>query len=160
MFVIGYPGETEQDFQQTLALIEELKDDIYEADCNPFWYFPTGQVRSHEWEEKNNSCLLYPESAKEMLILQTRVLKSEPSREETYQRVNRFIRHCNKLRVPNPYSLNDSNKADDRWKKLHKNAVPSILEINSGDTCSDECKKIKQLVLAGNVSKEDGNWGF
>jgi radical SAM superfamily enzyme YgiQ (UPF0313 family) len=35
-WVIGHPGETGEDFQQTLDLLEELKDDIFQAECNYF----------------------------------------------------------------------------------------------------------------------------
>jgi radical SAM superfamily enzyme YgiQ (UPF0313 family) len=160
MFVIGYPEETGADFQKTLDLIEELKDDIYEADCNPFWYYYNGQVNARQWKEKNKPTLLYPQSVGKFLILQTWTLGGEPTREETYNRVNRFIQHCNTLKIPNPYSLKDTNTADKRWKRLHKNAVPSLLEINSGDACGDECRNVKKFVFAGNIFKEDGNWGF
>jgi radical SAM superfamily enzyme YgiQ (UPF0313 family) len=113
-WVIGYPGETEEEFQKTLDLIEELKDDIYEADCNPFWYFYGGQVNSNEWNKKIKSKPLYPGKFMDMLILQTWVLDTEPSREETYNRVNRFIEHINRLGIPNPYSLEEIYRADER----------------------------------------------
>ncbi|MCP4153891.1 MAG: radical SAM protein, partial [bacterium] len=37
LWIVGHPGETEEDFQQTLDLIEELRNDIYEAECRPFY---------------------------------------------------------------------------------------------------------------------------
>lgn len=159
MFVIGYPEETEEDFQQTLDLIEECKDDIYEADCNPFWYFSTGQVNSDKWQQMNKSVLLYPESARDMLIIQTWCLDCQPPREEIYRRVNRFIQHCKKLKVPNPYSLFETNEADERWKKLHKNAVPALIDINSGRVPPDECKKLSNLSFA-EIKQDDGAWNF
>ena len=48
-WIAGYPGETEEDFQQTLDLIEEMKNDIYEAEANPFWYYLNALVKSDEW---------------------------------------------------------------------------------------------------------------
>ncbi len=163
-WVIGYPGETEEDFCQTLELIEELKDDIYEADCNPFLYFLTGQVNSDEWTRKNESILLYPEESKEMLILQTWVLGGEPSREETFQRLNRFVQHCNNVGIPNPYTLEEIYKADERWKKLHKNAVPLMVEFQPDKDnirpYINENKNIKKIVFARNIQADKGEWGF
>lgn len=163
-WVIGYPGETEEDFRQTLDLIEELKDDIYEADCNPFAYFLTGQVNSQRWAEKYRPVPLYPGNAKDMLVVQTWIMDCQPTREETFRRVNRFSRHCKNIGVPNPYTLNDIYKADERWQRLHENSVPPLLAFQARDdnglTCIDENKKVKKLVHGLNTQHDDGDWGF
>lgn len=130
-WIIGYPGETEEDFQQTLDLIEELKNDIYEADCNPFLYYLSGQGNSAEWSSKGKSVLLYPENARDMLMIQNWILDCLPHPEEIFRRLNRFMEHCRAIGIPNPYSLLDICKADQRWKKLHKNAVPSLMELQA-----------------------------
>jgi hypothetical protein len=159
-WIIGYPGETEHDFQQTLDLIEEIKDDIYEAECNPFGYYLSGQVDSDEWAQKNKSIPLYPVEARDMLILQTWTLDCGPSREETYRRIARFVRHCSKLGIPNPYSLYDIHNADDRWKKLHRNAVPSLIEFNENDAYIEESRNVKKLSYLRNILQDDGEFGF
>ena len=164
-WVIGYPGETEEDFQHTLQLIEELKDDIYEADCNPFAYFLTGQVNSRQWAQTYESVLLYPEKAKDMLIVQTWIMNCPPSREEVYKRVNQFVEHCRKLKIPNPYFLSDIYEADKRWRKLHKNGVPPIVDLLSAkDTGKyiDENKRIKKMIVAQDVLSDydDGDFEF
>ncbi len=160
MWIVGYPGETEKDFQQTLNFIEELRDDIYEADLNPFWYFLTGQVKSNEWTRQNNSILLYPAWARDMLVAQTWILEGEPSREETYERVNRFVHRCNQLGVPNPYTLPEIYEADKRWKQLHKNAVPSLTDLQGSHTFIDENKRVEKLRLAKNPLKQDETFEF
>lgn len=129
-WIVGYPGETEADFQATLELIEEMKDNIYEAEANPFWYFLNALVKSDEWARHCE--LLFPESARDMLILQTRFLNIEPLPVERYNRLNRFVRHCSRLGIPNPYSLSDIYDADIRWKRLHNNAVPMLTDFYSG----------------------------
>jgi radical SAM superfamily enzyme YgiQ (UPF0313 family) len=163
-WVIGHPGETEEDFQQTLDLIEEMKDDLYEADCNPFGYFPTGQVQSEQWERENGSRLLYPLESRKHLMLQTWILETNPTREETYRRVNRFVQHCRKLGIPNPYKLKEIYQADERWKKLHSNAVPPMADFmeakNSGKMNIDENKGIQKVVMAQNLPEIEGDWGF
>ena len=157
-WVIGYPGETEDDFRQTLDLVELLKDNIYEADCNPFYYHLTGQVNSNRWQEESKAATLYPEWAKDMLISQTWRLEAEPPRDETMRRVNRFVQHCKRLNIPNPYSLEEVNRADLRWKKLHKNAVPPLLELRNKKIYIDECKQVTGLSFAANPMQETGEW--
>lgn len=159
-WIVGYPGETETDFQQTLDLIETLKDDIYEADCNPFGFYLAGQVNSREWNTKNKVIPLYPPEAKDMLILQSWIMDSEPSRRETYQRVSRFAKHIDKLGIANPYSLADINKGDQRWKKLHPNAVPSLLDFKNKYRYIDENKHLKTLFPAQNPLTGDIAFGF
>ncbi|UCH95295.1 MAG: radical SAM protein [Candidatus Aminicenantes bacterium] len=157
-WVVGHPGETEEDFRQTLEIIEELRDDIYEAWCSPFNYYKIGQVNSSQWEEKSQ--LLYPLWAKEMLVVQTWTPEVEPGREEAYQRMNRFVARCRQLGIPNPYSMKEFYQADERWKRLHKNAVPALVEFQNKDKYIDENKKIKQVVTAGKKLTGDIEFAF
>ncbi len=159
-WIIGYPGETEEDFQMTLDLVEELRDDIYEAECNPFGFYFTGQVNSNQWRETSNPVLLYPESAAHMLILQTWIIDCPPSREETFNRVRRFVEHCTRLGIANPYSLYDISKADERWKKLHKNAVPSLVAFKNQDYYIDENKNVKIMIKATDTQTNRINFSF
>lgn len=159
-WVLGYPGETEEDFRMTLDLIEELREDIYEAECRPFYYYLTGQVNSETWAKQSKSIPLYPEKFKSLLSFRTYILDEEPCREVTYQRVNRFVEHCNKLEIPNPYTMKDIDEADERWKKLHNNAVPSLLDLKNKDFYIDECKKIQQVSLVDTTLRDEGDFGF
>jgi radical SAM superfamily enzyme YgiQ (UPF0313 family) len=162
-WVIGYPGETGEDFQLTLDLVEEMKDDIYEADCNPFLYFLTGQVKSPGWAGENKRPLYSPEF-QPMLMLETWVLDTPPSREETYKRLNRFVEHCKKLGIPNPYALREIYDADERWKKLHTNAVPSLMDFlqakTSGIISIAENKQVKPIVYGKHIPQIEGDWEF
>lgn len=157
-WVAGYPGETENDFQQTLTLIEEISEDIYEAECNTFNYYLTGQVNSGNWQY--NSKLLYPEWAADMLVTQTWVLDCEPGREETYKRLFRFVDHCKKIGIPNPYSIMEIQQADKRWKIMQKNAVPSLLEVNTRGNIQDERKKTMKINTAQKVKFDKGDFTF
>lgn len=159
-WVIGHPGETEADFRQTLDLLAELKDDIYEADCNPFYYYLSGQSNSGTWMAGHKQVLLYPEWANDMLVSQTWRLDCQPLREETYERVNRFIVHCRQLGIPNPYSLRDIYEADDRWQKLHQNAVPPLVDLRNKAVYIDESKKVEPLVTAVNKNLDAENFDF
>jgi len=141
-WVIGHPEETEEDFKMTLDIISELSDDIYEAECNPFQFFLRGQVNSNKWCKENNIRLLYPKESEKIMITQTWVLNTEPSRDVIFDRICRFTDHCKKLGLPNPYSKMDSYFADERWRRLHKNAVPSMARFMNKNVYIDENKHI------------------
>lgn len=157
-WIIGYPGETEADFQMTLDFVEELKDDIYEAEFNPFTYFYAGQVDFDKWVNKTK--LLYPASARDMIISQTWIVDEEPSREVTFDRLNRFVQHCVKLGIPNPYTLNEIYQADERWKKLHPNAVPPLVELMEKGANINECRYIEKLLTVKNTNLEQTGFDF
>jgi len=158
-WVIGHPGETEEDFQQTLDLIEELKDDIFQAECNYFLVHYSMQTDSAEWRKQIK--LLYPEWAKKMLVFQHYTpAEIEPLREETFRRIHRFEDHCRKLQIPNPYSYSQHMKAEERWKKLHKNAVPSIFEFIGSKNYIDECKNVKISRNLKKIKHDDGDFDF
>jgi radical SAM superfamily enzyme YgiQ (UPF0313 family) len=157
-WVIGHPGETEEDFLQTLELLEETCNYIFEAECNPFIFGYRGQTDSESWKDKRK--LLYPEEAEDMLVIQSWYAEGSPSREETYRRVNHFVQHCDKLGIPNPYSLHDIYCADQRWQKLHKNAVPPLVKFKEKNAYIDECKHVKELVLMQNTYRDEGDFGF
>lgn len=159
-WVIGHPGETEKDFQQTLDLVEELKDDIFQAECNYFLVHFSQQAHADNW--RKHIQLLYPEKWLPMLTFQfyTPGPGFEPSREETFDRMHRFEAHCKKLGIPNPYSYDQHVKADERWKRLHKNAVPPLMDFIAGNQFIDENQLIKNEAFARNMRKENDDFGF
>ncbi len=155
-WVIGHPGETEEDFQMTLDLITELKNSIYQSECNPFLYYYCGQNNSDEWKDKR--VLLYPEKSRDILIFDSWTLDLEPVREIAYDRMHRFEKHCRSLGIPNPYSFKEIFDSDRRWKKLQKFAVPSLDEFGEvGDSIRDNYKK---RVLAQSCREDDGDFNL
>lgn len=160
-WIAGHPGETEEDFQQTLDLLEELQDCIFEAECDPFRYFYTGQVNAEEWLKEKGNQFLYAEDATDMLLTQTYSLNAYPPREVIYHRQCRFKEHCKKLGIPNPYSISDLIEADKRWKTLHKNAVPPVMELNNApNNYEGENFKVKRIYTGRNTQEDDTGFNF
>lgn len=148
-WVMGHPDETEEDFQKTLALVEEMKDDIYQAETNVFKYHSAVQSDDDKW--RKHAHRVFPAKYQPMLVFEYNTLDIPPPREEVYNRAYRFEMHCRELGIPNPYSLTDYVKADERWARLHINAVPPILDFLSNAKYIDENKKIETLTLARNT---------
>lgn len=157
-WAIGHPDETEKDFQETLDLVEELKDDIYQSEANPFLYYYETQTNSLKWAHARMP--LFPEEFDDMVVFKTWALNLYPLREEVYRRLSVFMLHCKNLGIPNPYSYNEHIKAEERWKKLHKNAVPSLFELTGEGGYIDENKRIKRPSLARNTRIRDSAGEF
>lgn len=156
-WVIGHPGETEEDFQLTLQLLEELKNDIYQAEAAPIKFHHSGQTNSTKWQDKLQP--LYPESVKDMMVSQPWTIDCEPSREERHNRMFRFAMRCKKLGIPNPYTLQENFQAGQRWKKLHKNAVPGLHEFRKSKTLVTENLNVRLTTSAKDtrvVGEDDG----
>ena len=138
-----------------------MKDDIYEAECNPFRFYLTGQVKSDQWLSASDSSLLYPERFRELLVLQTWYLSDGvPGREEIYRRMGRFVDFCRRLGVPNPYSWQEIYRADDRWQKLHPMAVPPLVSFQDTGTIVDECRNLEHMQLCLPVFQDQDDFEF
>ena len=160
-WIAGHPGETEEDFQQTLDLLEELQDCIFEAECDPFRYFHTGQVNAEEWLKQKGNRLLYPEDTTDLLLTQTYTLNAYPNREIIYQRQCVFKEQCEKLGIPNPYSISQLMEADKRWQELQKNAVPPIMDLkNNPEKYWGESEKVNRIFTAQNTQTDDVGFQF
>lgn len=157
LWIVGHPGETEEDFLETLNLLEELKDDIYEVECNQFFYYHTYQTSTESWEDK--ATLLYSEKFSDKLMLPTWFLDCEPSREEAFDRINRFALQCKKLGIPTPNNMQEIHFADKRWKRLHRNSAPPLVEIQNNQ-CIDNRENLVKMNTAARMQIDDTKFGF
>jgi len=157
-WLIGHPGETEEDFQKTLDYLTEMKDFIWEAECEYYNYYYSGQSGSDKWAHERE--LLFPEKYKELLWIDKWIVKGEPSWDVIFQRVRRFTLHCQELGIPNPYSISELKNADERWKKLHNNSVPSIINFMSKTDMINENLKFTNLSTVVSTRTNDMNFEF
>jgi hypothetical protein len=72
----------------------------------------------------------------------------------------RFLSHCREIEVPNLYTLRDFNAADERWKKLHKNATPQLVALMDRRAVIDEHKRVIPLNFAQNTLSDSADIDF
>ncbi|HAN17193.1 MAG: hypothetical protein A2X13_06040 [Bacteroidetes bacterium GWC2_33_15] len=142
--VIGHPGETDNDFKETLDLLTRSQEYIWQAEPHLFRYFYTGQSDSETWAKSRIP--LYTDEELDILFFQTYNLDLLPTRTTSLERIWRMMEHIEMKGIVNPFSVYDKFKADERWSGLHENSVPSVVEMDEISKVTYGSNKMKDTV--------------
>ena len=124
-WIVGFQGETEEDFQETCDFIRENHRYIYELEAHPYYYYPYGQVGSRLYQCHS----LYPDDVTDVIKFRVwDIDASQPARHERYERLRRISSLASELGLPNIYTMADRYVAEDRWHLLH----PQAAEVYEG----------------------------
>ena len=111
LWIAGFPGEQDDDFEQTLEFFKNHHELIYQADIMEF-------VNLDGQPSEAGTSSAYPDAFDPLLVLKYEGLNQGVSPRERYERITRFEEMRYQLEVPNPYSLNELIEAQMRWVRL------------------------------------------
>jgi len=123
LWISGFPGERDADFQDTLRFLSENHRFIYQADIWEFISVPR-RLTSHDISDRNFLTRpLYPAEFDDLLLLIYYDQEVDNLSPERFEKIRRFEELRIKLGIPNPYSIMELLLAQKRWADLgHANA--------------------------------------
>ena len=121
LWIAGFPGEREEDFQVSMRFLEENCRNIYQADIWEFIASPKKLALSEKTGNVFATKHLYPEEFDDLLLIKYYDQESEGLSPERFEKISQFEKLRMKLGIPNPYTLKELLEANKRWVELgHK----------------------------------------
>ncbi len=134
LWIVGYSGETDQEFNSTISFIEENRDYIFQSDPWVFQYHPVGLSGSKELKKKGDK-FRYSNEMNNILALSPYELDDNIGPAEKFDRLVKFTTKMDELNIPNPYTLAEMYSAIKRFSDLHKDSgwdpLKSIRKIDT-----------------------------
>lgn len=122
LWIIYYPGETDQEFEDTLRFIRENTGDIYQADAQVFQYHPEGLAHSADIDEEQGTRLRFSRELNEVLAVTPHMTSRGFSSEVAFDRLRRFVHEMDRVDIPNPYAFGDWIVAQKRWRGMGRDS--------------------------------------
>jgi hypothetical protein len=121
LWIAGFPGEREEDFQESMKFLGENHRHIYQADAWEFVAFPPES--SCPSDGGFSVAPVYPAEFEDLLPVRYYDVRDGVPAAERFRRIAEFEKLRISLGVPNPYSVKELVEAAARWTALgHRGA--------------------------------------